>query len=246
MAELIRDGVEAFARGLIDYHNTGEETLLTIFRVDDGNIEEMPASPYFDKFGEWPTVDRALTHWIEGRTLDIGLAAGRLCLYLQDRGQDVVGIDLEPAMVQLAQDRGVKDARVHDILAGPVEGEKFDSICLFGHNLGIAGKHDNVKPFIEMLTGMLEPGGRIIGTQVNWAMTTKKEHLDFQQSNRDAGRHPVEMTLKIEYDGMEESFSWCLTDQDEIREIADEIGMQVEAIIDCGGVYGYVLKMPGE
>jgi len=244
MLKRVRSGGDAFGKALIDFHNTGEETISIIRRVEDNNVDEMPSSPYFRAFDEWDPLDRALSAWMEGRVLDIGMGAGRLSLHLQGKGHDVVGVDLSPGALEVSSARGVRDVRQLDILDGILDGEKFRTIALFGHNLGIAGFHENVGSFLELLSRMLTPGGRIVGTQINWDRTDKPEHLGFQEANRRAGRHPVDMTLRIEYGGIEETFSWCLTNQTELVEIAKSVGLAIEAIIDCGGMYSYVLRLP--
>lgn len=244
MAELIHTGNDAFGKALLDYHRTGAETVSKVIRLDDGNEEDMPMSHYFQPYEKWAPLDRAIVHWMDGRILDVGVGAGRLALHLQDKGHDVVGIDISPKSVEVAGSLGVRDVRLHNILKGPLDEEKFDTIALLGQNLGIAGFHGNVGPFLKSLANMLKPGGRITGTQINWERTDKPEHLKFQNDNRDAGRHPVEMTLRISYDGLNEDFSWCLTNQLELIEIADDIGLEPETIIDCRDRYGYVLRVP--
>ena len=243
--EFVRRGDDAFGKALLDFHETGKETMSLVIRLDDGSEQEMESSSYFQPFDEWQPLDRALAQWMEGRVLDVGVGAGRLALFLQEKGHDVVAIDQSPSAVEVARARGVKDVRVHDILSGPLDGESFQAIALFGANLGIAGFHRNVEPFLETLMKMLTPGGRIIGTQVNWERTTNPEHLAFQEANRKAGKHPVEFTLRIFYAGLNEDFSWCLTNQKELVEIAGAVGLVPEAIIDCCDNYGYVLKLPG-
>jgi SAM-dependent methyltransferase len=242
--EFVRRGDDAFGKALLDLHETGKETVSRVIRLDDGRGEDMESSTYFQPFDEWPALDRALVQWMEGRVLDVGVGAGRLALFLQEKGHDVVGIDQSPGAVEVARARGVKDVLLHDILSGPLDGESFQVIALFGANLGIAGFHGNVGPFLETLGKMLTPGGRIIGTQLNWERTTKAEHLAFQEANRKAGKHPVEFTLRISYGGLDEDFSWCLTNQEELVEVAGAVGLVPEAIIDCREPYGYVLKLP--
>ena len=245
MCDLVRKGGDAFGKALLDFYRTGEESISLVIRTEDGNEEEMPSSEYFNAFENWSPMDRALTQWIEGRALDVGTGAGRLPLYLQETGHDVVAIDLSDGAMEVSRARGVRDVRRHDILAGPLDGEKFDSICLFGANLGIAGLNSNKRNFLTTIKSMLNPGGRIIGTQVNWERTSQKAHIDFQRHLREQGIYPVQMVLRIRYSGIDEDFSWVLTNQDELRDLCEDVGLDVEIIIESsGGTYGYVLKLP--
>jgi 2-polyprenyl-3-methyl-5-hydroxy-6-metoxy-1,4-benzoquinol methylase len=235
---------DAFGKSLLDFYKTGKETVTKVIRVEDGYEDDMLISQYFQLFEEWPTLDRALVQWMYGRILDVGVGGGRLARHMQDKGHDVVGIDISPSAVEAAKANGVRDVRLHNILEGPLEEEKFDTIVLLGNNLGIAGTHANIGPFLKTLASMLEPGGRIIGTQLNWERTDKPEHLKFQEDNRKAGKHPVEITLRIEYNIHSEDFAWCLVNQLELIEISSHIGLEPEAILDCREQYGYVLKVP--
>jgi len=235
---------DAFGKSLLDFQKTGQENIMKVIRLEDGYVDELPASFYFQPFEEWSALDRALVQWMTGRILDVGTGAGRLALHMQENGHDVVGIDISPSAVEAARAIGVRDVREHNILDGSLDGEIFDTIVLLGQNLGIAGKHANFGSFLKTLASMLAPGGRIIGTQVNWERTTKPEHLKFQEDNRKAGNHPVEIILRIEYDSYSEDFAWCLVNQLELIEIADDIGLVPEAIIDCCDLYGYILRLP--
>jgi SAM-dependent methyltransferase len=228
----------------MDYQKTGQEIIMKVIRLEDGYVDELPASFYFQPFEEWSALDRALVQWMTGRILDVGTGAGRLALHMQKNGHDVVGIDISPSAVEAARAYGVRDVREHNILDGSLDGEIFDTIVLLGQNLGIAGKHANFGSFLKTLASMLAPGGRIIGTQLNWERTTKPEHLKFQNDNRNAGNHPVEITLRIEYGNFSEDFAWCLVNQIELIEIAGHIGLEPEAILDCRDQYGYVLRVP--
>jgi len=235
---------DAMGTAARDFFENGINAVTVLERLPDGYTEEMPISIYFESFDEWPEYDRATIQWAKGRVLDVGVGAGRVALWLQEQGHDVVGIDLSGHCLDICRKRGVKDVRFHNILEGPLENEKFDTVVLLGHNLGIAGRHDNVGPYLRMLASMLNPGGHILLTQVNWEKTRKPEHLELQEANRVAGRHPVEFALNIKYGDVAEKFDWCLTNQDELRDIAGEIGLDVVAIIDAGQLYGAVLKVP--
>lgn len=245
MLDVKRDGDDAFGQAFLDYMESGQEVITQIVRVEDGNVEDHPISIYFQTFDEWAPYDRALMQWVDGLVLDVGVGAGRAALYLQEQGYRVTGIDLSPGAVETCKKRGVKDARLHNILEKPLD-EKFDTILMMGHNLGIAATHANVGPYLERMKSMLNPDGRIILTQVNWNRTDRPEHLNFHEAMRKTGKYPVEMTLKIIHGELVESFGWCLTSQEELVEIAEKIGLKPAAIIDCGGIYGAVLEMSEE
>lgn len=70
------------------------------------------------------------------RVLDVGCGTGTHALWLAAQGFDVVGIDISPRAIERARARaatthvtGAVRFDVHDFLAAPPEGERFDLVC---------------------------------------------------------------------------------------------------------------------
>lgn len=95
------------------------------------------------------------------RVLDAGCGHGPLMLSLRDRGAEVAGFDLSPAMIAIAQDRlGVDaDLRVAD-LSGPLpyDDDRFDVITC---SLALHYVKD-WSPTLAELRRVLKPGGRLV------------------------------------------------------------------------------------
>ena len=84
-----------------------------IVERDDGFIQaSLGPATYFAPLRRWPAVERRALRWARGRVLDVGAGAGRVALELQGRGHEVVAIDVSPLAVEVARERGVRDARV--------------------------------------------------------------------------------------------------------------------------------------
>src|SRR5580692_8909959 len=104
------DGADAFGRALGDWArgHTDPET----FERDDGYTEEgLGHELYVADFPAWLPAERRSVRYIRGRVVDVGCAAGRVPLYLQERGYDVVGLDSSARAVRTAAARGVKQTR---------------------------------------------------------------------------------------------------------------------------------------
>src|SRR5512136_502165 len=97
-------GKDLFGMAFMD-HYKGKRHPLVLER-DDGYLDEQDVSQYFRGFEDFPECEkRALAH-ARGKVLDIGVGAGRVTLYLQSRGLDVVGIDISDNMLRICKDRG--------------------------------------------------------------------------------------------------------------------------------------------
>ncbi len=109
---------------------------------------------------ELPEIEvRALT-LCRGRALDLGAGAGRHALELQRRGLPVTALDVAPEAIEVMRERGVRDPRCGSLEA--VEGEKFGSILLLMHGIGVVGTLDGLAAFLESSRDLLDDGGQII------------------------------------------------------------------------------------
>ena len=95
------------------------------------------------------------------RVLDAGCGHGPLMVALRDRGADVAGFDLSPAMIDLAADRlgNTADIRVADLAAPlPYEDDEFDVVTC---SLALHYVQDWASALTE-LRRVLKPGGRLV------------------------------------------------------------------------------------
>ncbi len=74
---------------------------------------------------------------VKGRVLDIGCGPGRHSLWLQERGFDVVAIDISPLVVRVAKARGVKISFIMAAQNLAFTPNSFDTVLLLGNNFGI-------------------------------------------------------------------------------------------------------------
>src|SRR5262245_63997675 len=93
---------DAFGRALCDLH-AGRPGAIIIER-DDGFIEVDSG----DYLGGWSDRDAWVLERAPGRVLDVGAGGGRASLVLQERGQDVVALDVSPGAVEVCRRRGLK------------------------------------------------------------------------------------------------------------------------------------------
>ncbi|MGW4732346.1 class I SAM-dependent methyltransferase [Streptomyces shenzhenensis] len=111
-----------------------------------------------------------LCAWLPGRpadVLDLGCGTGSLALLAAERGHRVTGVDLSPAMVDLARAKTAgRDAvfLVGDATAPPVGERRFDTV-LVRHVLWTLPGTGRV---LRHWSGLLRPGGRLVLVEGVW------------------------------------------------------------------------------
>jgi SAM-dependent methyltransferase len=136
-----------------------------------------------------------------GKVIDVGCGAGRHSLYLQQRGLRVTAIDVSPDIVLLAQASGVQDARVANIYKGlPFRNGQFDTVLLFGNNLGICGTSQKFQKMLRELHRITSPRGRILAT-TRQPSTTNSIHRGYLRRNLELGRAIGQVRVRLVLNG---------------------------------------------
>ncbi len=93
--------------------------------------------------------------------LDAGCGTGRVAIELARRGIDVVGVDVDPVMLDAARRKAPALAWVESDLADLDLDRRFDVVLLAGNVILFV--HPGVRhAVVRRLAGHLEPGGRLI------------------------------------------------------------------------------------
>ena len=92
---------------------------------------------YTAPYRDWADCEKRAIRFARGRVLDIGCAAGRHAIYLQERGHDVLGIDISPLALKVAKLRGLRKTRLLPITKVSRRLGTFDTILLLGNNFGL-------------------------------------------------------------------------------------------------------------
>jgi len=99
-----------------------------------------------------------------GSVLDAGCGTGRVAGELADRGVDVVGIDLDPSMLQVAREKRPDLRWVAADLADPVAmalGRTFDLAVMAG-NVMIFVTPGTEGQVVANVTALVDPGGLVV------------------------------------------------------------------------------------
>lgn len=107
------------------------------------------------------------------RLLDLGCGSGNKTELLAETGRRVVGLDLDPAMVELARRRHPApglEYRVGDLNAFGAEfpPSSFDGLLCLGNTLVHLTGPGQLKSFMDNAAGILLPGGEIVIQILNY------------------------------------------------------------------------------
>ncbi|MFZ2959373.1 MAG: class I SAM-dependent methyltransferase [Candidatus Ozemobacteraceae bacterium] len=134
-------------------------------------------APFYDRIfpfdEDLPTFIMGLAGGQTKKILDIGCATGHLPNALAKRGNEVVGIDLDPEMVRLAKGRfqnthcsfQVADMTWLDRHFLP---ETFDMVCCFGNTLVHLPDRKSITATLRQARLLLRPEGLLIGQIIHY------------------------------------------------------------------------------
>lgn len=224
---------EPLAAALMDHFETGKPRRVQATRAD-GVCFEIETEEYFTLEGQLASLDAQAMQRCCGRVLDVGAGAGRHALVLQEQGCEVVAIDVSPLCVSLCQERGVRDARLFDVLDLSMEAPlgKFDTIFFGMQTLGVAGGVGALGTMLTRLRASLSPNGKIVADS-----SALREAWDGEVADTSASRG--EIVLSTRYRGWRgEPFPWLYLSETHLREVAEEVGFKVETLVeDPGGEF---------
>lgn len=235
---------DAYGRLVLEYLETGEGT--EIVERDDGFIAASRFGPeaYFSPLRRWVKAERQAMRLARGRVLDVGCGAGRVALQLQERGHEVVAIDLSPLAVEVARRLGVRDARELPVTRVGRELGRFDTIVMFGNNFGLMGSRRRAPWLLRRFRSIANDGARILAESVNPYATEDPQHLAYHERNRRRGRMAGHLRIRIRHrDYKTPWFDYLLASPEEMAELARAGGWRLARVIDEGElVYVGVLE----
>ncbi len=126
---------DAFGQMIYSMYDGSEA--FEIVERDDGYIEAMPAKGYFSHYEDWSQIEKKAMEFAEGTILDVGCGAGRHSLYLQEKGFNVIGIDVSPLAVKVCKLRGLRKVKLTSVEKIDFKPVTFDRIFMMGNNFGL-------------------------------------------------------------------------------------------------------------
>jgi len=227
-----RSDKDAYGQEIFDYYK-GKGGFEIIER--EGGYFDVSSGPkvYFDEYRNWPAHQKEGIRYARGRVIDVGCGAGRVALYLQSKGTDVLGIDISPLALKVCRQRGVKKTKLMSITQLSKRIGLFDTIIMYGNNFGLFGSFKRARWLLRRLYNMTTDRGRIIAETVDVYDTKEPEHLAYHKLNRARGRMSGQLRLRVRYKKyVTDWFDYLLVSKSEIKQILAETGWKVKSFID--------------
>ncbi len=232
---MLKPNEDAYGREMMDWLK-GQGSNEIIER-DDGYIDvgQQGLAIYFLPFNKWPKYERQALRFAIGRVLDIGCGPGRCAIYLQEKGHDVLGIDLSPMAIKVAKKRGLKHTKVMSITQISKRLGIFDTILMYGNNFGLFGNHDRCKRLLKRFHKMTSDNARIIAESGNPYKTKEPAHLWYHKQNFQKGRMGGQVRIRVRYKKMKTPyFDYLLVSPNEMKDLLKGTGWKLSKIFDSG------------
>ena len=232
---------DAFGREMYDYYMG--QTVQEIAERDDGWITVSGGPPaYMSQFKDWPEHQKKAISLARGRVLDVGCGAGRVGLYLQGKGLDVLGIDNSALAIKVCKLRGLKKAKVLPITQASRKLGLFDTIMMYGNNFGLFENFKRARWLLRRFYNMTNPGARIIAESNDPYKRRAPNkplppgHLAYHRANRKRGRMSGQVRIRIRHRNYATPwFDYLLVSKDEMRKIVDGTGWKISRSFDSKG-----------
>jgi SAM-dependent methyltransferase len=230
---------DLFGKAILDYqtHNSPED-LITETSISEA--DEMSVAYLFRSFAEMPQLEQKALQLAIGKVLDVGCGAGSHALYLQEKGFDVTAIDISANAIKACELRGMKKAKVQDIMQ--LEGDQYDTILLLMNGAGMCGRLKNLPNFLQKLKSLLTDTGQIL--------VDSSDIIYMFDEDEDGGKwiptdvdYYGEVVFDITYKGEKEnSFDWMYIDYNTLQTAAVANGLRCELIKE-GEHYDYLAQI---
>jgi len=221
----MKDSQDAYGHQI--YDRLKGKVAFEIVEREDGFFTS-GARYYLSSYEDWHTHEKKALRYVRGRVLDIGCGAGRISLYLQKRGYDVLGVDISPLAIRVCKLRGLKKAKLIPITKLNSKLGVFDALIMFGNNFALLGNPKRAKWLLRKFYRMTSRNARILAGSIDPYKTNDPAHLEYHGFNRSRGRMPGQLRIRVRYRNyVTPWFEYLLVSKQEIRKILEDTGWRL-------------------
>ena len=232
---MLKDQEDAYGELVTAYYN-GDDVVEIVER-DDGFIGASSGPhAYFLDYDQWADHYKEAIQLVRGRVLDVGSGAGRITLYLQNQGHEVLATDNSPKALAVCRLRGVQHTELCPITQLSSRLGVFDSIVMMGNNFGLFGNYKRAKWLLKRFYSMTSSQGRIIAESNDVYATDDPAHLAYHAWNQQRGRMSGQLRLRVRYQKFKTPwFDYLIVSQEEMKDIVQGTGWIIYQFIKSRG-----------
>lgn len=237
--------LDLFGKAILDFQtNNLPEDIITETNISEADA--MDVAYLFRSYKEMPKLEKKALQLSKGKVLDVGCGAGSHSLYLQnDKNLEVTSIDISENAIQACQLRGLKNAKVQNVLDLEIDSDshqnKFDTILLLMNGTGIFGTLAETSNYLLKLKSLLAPNGQILidSSDIIYMFDEDEDGSKWIPGDGYYG----ELTFTISYKNQtEEPFPWLYLDYNTLQNAAFANGLQCE-LIEEGKHFDYLARL---
>ncbi len=225
--------LDLFGKAILDFQtDNSPEDLVTETSISDP--DEMSVAYLFRSYDEMPKIEQKALDLCFGKILDIGCGAGSHSLYLQQKRLDVTSIDISENAVKACQLRGLKNAKVQNILY--LQEEKYDTILLLMNGTGIFQTLEEAPKYLQKLKSLLAPNGQIL-------IDSSDIIYMYDEDDVPKDNYYGELIFTIQYKKQtEKPFPWLYLEFELLNKLAEESNLNCQKILE-GDHYDYLARL---
>ena len=213
---------DPFGLAIYEYHN-GEQTEVH---------KKFGCKTWFSDYEDWFSREKKAINLVKGNVLDIGCAAGRHSIYLQNEGLNVIGIDNSPLAIKTSKKRGLRKAKVQCINNLDSSLGIFDTILMFGNNFGLVGTPDNCKSIFKNFINLTNEDSIILAGSGDIHQTKNVNLIKIIKTNIENNKYPGEWEHVIKFKNQTVKVPWLYASKNEMKQLLIDTGWKVKRFID--------------
>ncbi len=230
--------MDVFGKAFQDYMAGRKDREIKVY-TDISGPESLPVSYFFRSYDEMPEGEKLVMEHSAGSVLDVGAGAGSHALELQQRGLQVLALDVSPGAVQTMRQRGVKEIYCGEFY--DLKKESFDTILFLMNGAGIAGSLKGLKKLLKHAAGLLSPGGMVFMESTDIMYMYEEDDGSYRIPMGE--KYYGEREYRLVYHDLEtKPFPWLFVDPHSLEYTASMCGLKTR-IIYTGDNYNYVAEL---
>lgn len=229
---------DLYGNALLDYQKGNyTEDIITNSTFEKNGVYSLPY--LFRDFKNMPLLEQKALALADGKILDIGCGSGSHSLYLQEKNNEVLAIDISKGAIKTCKLRGIRDAKIQDIWK--LKNQKFDTILLLMNGAGMCGKLEKLPDFFNHLKTLLTPNGQILldSTDVIYMFEDEDGNYIIDANKSYYGETQFEMNYKGQKG---KPFNWLYIDFNTLQRVAEDCNLKCELLLE-GLHFDYLAKI---